>query len=77
MYQASGLPRTLQILQNLFDQGEYYRLIMHARRGGFAKESLEEHEAILRALEAGDPEKAAKAIERHRLRAMRRLEETA
>ena len=34
MYQASGLPRTLQILQNLFDRGEYYRLIMHARRGG-------------------------------------------
>jgi len=77
MYQASGLPRTLQILQNLFDQGEYYRLIMHARRGGFAKESLEEHEAILRAPDAGGLEKAAKAIERHRLRAMRRLEKTA
>jgi len=76
MYQASGLPRTLQILQNLFDQGEYYRLIMHARRGGFAKESLAEHEQILKALEANDLRRAAKAIEHHRLQAMQRLGET-
>jgi DNA-binding GntR family transcriptional regulator len=69
--------QALRRLQNRWDRGEYYRIIMHARRGGFAKESLEEHEAILRALEAGDLEKAAKAIERHRLLAMRRLEETA
>lgn len=76
MCRASGLPHTLQILQNLYDRGEYYRIIMHARRGGFAKESLEEHEVILRALEAGDLERTAKAIEDHRLRAMQRLEET-
>jgi DNA-binding GntR family transcriptional regulator len=76
MYRTAGLPQTLQILQNLFDRGEYYRLIMHARRSGFAKESLDEHEAILKALEANDLPQAAKAIEYHRLRAMRRLEET-
>lgn len=76
MCRASGLPATLQILQNLFDRGEYYRIIMHARRGGFARESLGEHEAILRALEGGDLDRTAKAIENHRLRAMRRLEET-
>jgi DNA-binding GntR family transcriptional regulator len=76
MYETSALPQTLQILRNLFDRGEYYRLIMHARRGGFAKESLDEHEAILKALEANDLPRAAKALEYHRLRAMQRLEET-
>ncbi len=77
MYRRSGLTQTLQILQNLFDRGDYYRVIMHARRGGFAKEALEEHEKILKALEADDMTAAAKAVERHRLRSMRRLEETA
>jgi len=77
MYRCSGLTQTLQILQNLFDRGDYYRVIMHARRGGFAKEALEEHEEILKALEANDMARAAKAVEHHRLRSMRRLEETA
>lgn len=76
MYRASALPRTVQIIQNLFDRGQYYRVIMHARRGGFARESLREHEAILRALESGNMTAAARALERHRLRSMRRLEET-
>lgn len=77
MYRSSGLTQTLQILQNLFDRGDYYRVIMHARRGGFAKGALEEHEKILKALEANDLARAAKAVERHRLRSMQRLEETA
>ena len=76
MCEVSGLPQTVQILRTLFDRGEYYRLIMHARRGGFAKESLDEHEAILKALEANDLPGAAKAIEYHRLRSMQRLGET-
>jgi DNA-binding GntR family transcriptional regulator len=76
MYEASGLSQTLQILRNLFDRGEYYRLIMHARRGGFAKESLDEHEEILKALEANDLPQAVKAIENHRLLAMQRLGST-
>ena len=74
---CSGLTQTIQIIRNLFDRGEYYRIIMHARRGGFAKESLAEHGEILKALEANDLSQAAKAIEYHRLRSMRRLEETA
>jgi DNA-binding GntR family transcriptional regulator len=64
------------VLQNVWDRGEYYRVIMHARRGSFAAESLAEHEEILRALEAGDTARAARAVERHRLRAMERLAET-
>jgi DNA-binding GntR family transcriptional regulator len=76
MYRCSGLAQTLQILQNLFDRGDYYRVIMHARRGGFAKEALEEHDEILKALEADDMTGAAKAVECHRMRSMRRLEET-
>jgi len=76
MCEVSGLPQTVQILRTLFDRGEYYRLIMHARRGGFAKESLDEHEAILKALEANDLAGAARAIEHHRLRSMQRLGET-
>jgi DNA-binding GntR family transcriptional regulator len=63
-------------LQNLWDRGEYYRIIMHARRGGFARESLVEHEEILKALEARDIPRACKAIERHRLQAMERLANT-
>ena len=74
--EVSGLPQTVQLLRTLFDRGEYYRLIMHARRGGFAKESLDEHEAILKALEAKDLPGAARAIEHHRLRSMQRLGET-
>ena len=73
---AAELPQTLQILRNLFDRGEYYRIVMHARRGGFAKESVTEHEDILSALEAQDVRGASRAIERHRVQAMRRLEET-
>lgn len=49
---------------------------MHARRGGFAGESLAEHEEIFRALEAGDWPRASRAVETHRLRAMKRLAET-
>jgi DNA-binding GntR family transcriptional regulator len=49
---------------------------MGARCGGFATESLAEHERILDALEAGNLNDAAKAIEQHRLFAMKRLEET-
>ena len=76
MCEVADLPQTLQILRNLFDRGEYYRIIMHARRGGFAKESIAEHEEILAALAAQDVHKASRAIERHRLRAMHRLEDT-
>ena len=72
----SGLPQVIQILQNVWDRGEYYRVIMHARRGGFAKESLAEHEQILKALDAGDSARAAKAMEHHRMRAMQRLQQT-
>jgi DNA-binding GntR family transcriptional regulator len=76
LWEASGLRHVVQILHNAWDRGEYYRVIMHARRGGFAEESLAEHEAILEALEAGDIERAARAAETHRLRAMERLAQT-
>jgi DNA-binding GntR family transcriptional regulator len=76
LWEASGLRQVVQVLQNVWDRGEYYRVIMHARRGGFAPESLAEHEEILQALEQGDAERAARASERHRLQAMRRLAET-
>ena len=73
LWEASGLKQVLQLLQNVWDRGEYYRVIMHARRGGFAAESLAEHEDILRALEARDWPRAIRAVETHRLRAMERL----
>jgi DNA-binding GntR family transcriptional regulator len=76
LWEASGLKQVLQLLQNVWDRGEYYRVIMHARRGGFAAESLAEHEEILRALEARDWTRAIRAVETHRLRAMERLAET-
>jgi DNA-binding GntR family transcriptional regulator len=76
LWEASGLKQVLQLLQNVWDRGEYYRVIMHARRGGFAAESLAEHEEILRALEASDWARATRAVETHRLRAMERLAET-
>ena len=49
---------------------------LHARRGGFAGESLTEHAQIIKALEEGDVARAARAIEHHRMRAMARLAET-
>jgi DNA-binding GntR family transcriptional regulator len=76
LWEASGLPEVVQTLQNIWDRGEYYRVIMHARRGGFARESIAEHELILGALEARDYEKAARAIEHHRMHAMGRLAHT-
>jgi DNA-binding GntR family transcriptional regulator len=76
LWEASGLRQVVQTLQNVWDRGEYYRVIMHARRGGFARESLAEHELILRALEARDYEQAAHAIEHHRMHAMGRLAHT-
>jgi DNA-binding GntR family transcriptional regulator len=76
LWEASGLRQVLQLLQNVWDRGEYYRVIMHARRGGFAAESLAEHEEILRALESADWPRATRAVETHRLRAMERLAET-
>jgi DNA-binding GntR family transcriptional regulator len=76
LWEVSGLKQVVSVLQNVWDRGEYYRVIMHARRGGFAAESLAEHEEILSALEARDVARAAQAVERHRLRAMRRLAET-
>jgi DNA-binding GntR family transcriptional regulator len=76
LWEGSGLKQVVQVLQNVWDRGEYYRVIMHARRGGFAAESIAEHEEILRALEAHDTGRAAKAVEQHRLEAMKRLAET-
>ena len=76
LWEISGLRQVLTILQNVWDRGEYYRVIMHARRGGFAAESIAEHQDILSALEAGDTARAARAVERHRLRAMERLAHT-
>jgi DNA-binding GntR family transcriptional regulator len=76
LWEVSGLPQVIQILKNAWDRGEYYRVIMHARRGGFAQESLREHEQVLKALDAGDLGRAAQAIEQHRMRAMERLEGT-
>ena len=76
LWEMSGLRQVVQVLQNVWDRGEYYRVIMHARRGGFAAESIAEHEEILTALEAGDTARAARAVERHRLRAMERLART-
>jgi DNA-binding GntR family transcriptional regulator len=76
LWEVSGLRQTIQILQNVWDRGEYYRYIMHARRGGFAADSLTEHEEILAALDADDTARAAKAVETHRLRAMERLATT-
>ncbi len=76
LWEASGLRQVVQTLQNIWDRGEYYRVIMHARRGGFARESLAEHELILRALELRDFEQAARAIEHHRMHAMGRLAHT-
>ena len=76
LWETAALPHVGQILQNVWDRGEYYRVIMHARRGGFAAESLAEHEQILKALEGGDAMRAARAIEQHRMRAMERLAET-
>jgi DNA-binding GntR family transcriptional regulator len=74
LWETAGLPHVAQILQNVWDRGEYYRVLMHGRRGGFAAESLAEHEQILRALDDADLPRAAKAIEHHRLRAMERLQ---
>jgi DNA-binding GntR family transcriptional regulator len=76
LWELGGLRQVVQVLQNVWDRGEYYRVIMHARRGGFALESLAEHEEILDALRAGDTTRAARAVERHRLRAMDRLAQT-
>jgi DNA-binding GntR family transcriptional regulator len=76
LWELGRLPQVIQLLQNVWDRGEYYRVIMHARRGGFARESLAEHEQIVKALEEGDVDRAARAIEQHRMRAMERLAET-
>ncbi len=76
LWEIAGLRQTAQILQNTWDRGEYYRVIMHARRGGFARESLAEHEEILAALADRDTDRAARAVESHRLRAMERLATT-
>jgi len=76
LWEASGLRQTVQILRNVWDRGEYYRYVMHARRGGFAAESLAEHDDILDALEAGEIDRAARAVETHRLQAMDRLATT-
>ena len=76
LWQASRLREAVQILNNIWDRDEYYRVIVHARRGGFARESIAEHELILSALAAGDYEQAARAIEHHRMHAMGRLAHT-
>jgi len=76
LWGASRLREVVQILNNIWDRDEYYRVIVHARRGGFARESIAEHELILRALEARDYEQAARALEHHRMHAMGRLAHT-
>ena len=76
LWESSRLRDAVQILRNIWDRDEYYRVIVHARRGGFTRESIAEHELILRALEARDYEQAACALEHHRMHAMGRLAHT-
>jgi DNA-binding GntR family transcriptional regulator len=73
LWRLAPLSHTLRILQNLWDRGGYYRLVMHGRRGGFMQESLVEHERLLKALEAHKPLKASRISEEHHLESMRRL----
>lgn len=76
LWNLGALSKTLQILQNAWDQGEYYRMIVNVRLGGFAKQALEEHEDLLRALEARAFTRAATILERHHLSSLKRLDET-
>lgn len=73
LWKLARLPHTLRMLQNLWDRGGYYRLVMHGRRGGFMKESLVEHEKLLKALETNNLVKAAQISKEHHLESMRRL----
>jgi len=73
LWEVCGLTRVIQLVQNLWDHGQHYRLIMHRGRGGFAKESLDEHEAIMAALERNDIPAAVRALEHHRAEAQKRL----
>jgi len=61
---ASANEKLIQITRNLRDQIQRFRSIMlhHAGRG---KESLQEHEKILEALEAQDAEKCEVQVKRH------------
>jgi len=73
LWEVCGLKRVIQLVQNLWDHGQHYRLIMRRGRGGFAKESLDEHEAIIAALERNDIPAAVRALEHHRAEAQKRL----
>lgn len=65
LYELCDNARMIDILKNLRDRIFTVGFKIIARREGRMKSTIEEHEAILRALEEGDPTKAAEKMRVH------------
>jgi len=68
IYEASGNPILIDILERLWDKADRYRMVALGVRGDSAEDSrrvAEEHRQIAAAVEAGDPEAAAEAMQAH------------
>jgi DNA-binding GntR family transcriptional regulator len=64
IYAACGNTTLVEILDMLWDRSDRYRLIV-LRSKSTAKSAHEEHEAIVKALLAGDAERAADLMRQH------------
>lgn len=75
--EAAGNPfliRTLDYLQQLLHGTIQVTRANEARRSDFAHQVRQEHQAIVRAIEAADPRRARQAAARHMDNAIRRIE---
>lgn len=74
LWEASGLPSVVSMLEMLWDRGGYYRALLFARTG-YRADRLAEHAAILAAAESKDVGRVLGALEQHRWRGMARMQE--
>lgn len=75
VWHATRISECRRILETIWDQGSFYRALIHEHRTtGLIADRLAEHAAIQSALERGDLEAAVSALRVHRMRGSERLE---
>lgn len=72
VYEASGQPRLVRMIRQLWDATEVYRAV-YFKTAANRKLALREHDGLVRALRAGDARLATRLHDEHRANAVERL----
>ncbi len=75
IWQAAEVAQLYTTVRTLWDQGAFYRLLVHRSADSKARQQrIQDHNAILAAMAMSEPDRAVEALRSHRERALGRLE---